>query len=448
MIVYSNYIYHNYQNEAMVALHEYSTKKTRDILDENAQLKRSVKELTVLNDLARTIGAMHNPEKIMKKILHRSLDAVEAEQGVITLVNTDATDTMKTFLREMVSSARNHPIHLHQNLLGWMQINKRPLLINDPRLDSRFRGVQWDHYIDSLLCAPLIAKSKLIGILTIYNKRDGPHFTESDQRLLSIIGAQSAQVLENARLYEEEQTLFRIQHELEVAANIQSVLLPDKPPRIEGYDVAGKNITAQWVGGDYYDYIPIDTKRWAMCIGDVAGKGLSAALLMANLQATLRSQTPLANSPKDCIERSNQLLVNCTASDRFVTCFYGVLDHHEHSFTYCNAGHDPPLLLKNELMHLKADDLVLGTFADLTYSQKTIPVDPGNILVMYSDGVTESKNKHDEEFGFDRLSKFITMHRYLPAERMTDAIINEVCSYSGGCPQADDITVVVMKRVA
>ena len=428
--------------------HTYNDSKIRDILEENNRLKKAVEELFILNELARAICALQDPEEIMQKILHRSLDAVDAKQGVITLVNANGEDPMKTFLREMGSSPDNQPIHLHRSLLGWMQINKRPLLMNDPPNDSRFRGVPWDHDIASLLCAPLMAKSKLIGILTIYNKQNGAHFTESDQRLLTIIGAQSAQVLENARLYEEEQKLFRIQHELEVAANIQKVLLPDKPPRIDGYDIAGKNITAQLVGGDYYDYIPVDTKRWAVCIGDVAGKGLSAALLMANLQATLRSQTPLADSPKDCIERSNQLLVNCTASDRFMTCFYGVLDHHEHSFTYCNAGHDPPLLLKNELMHLKADDLVLGTFADLTYSQKTIPVDPGDILVMYSDGVTESKNKHDEEFGCERLLKIITVHRSLPAERITDEIINEVCSHSGGCPQADDITVVVMKRVA
>jgi phosphoserine phosphatase RsbU/P len=416
--------------------------------DENIRLNKSVKELIILNDLARAISVLHDPEKIMQKILHRSLDAVDADQGVITLVNADADDPMKTFLREMVSSAKNHPIHLHRNLLGWMQINKCPLLISDPRHDSRFRGVQWDHDIDSLLCVPLIAKSKLIGILTIYNKQDETHFTESDKRLLSIIGAQSAQVLENARLYKEEQMLFNIQHELEIAATIQRVLLPNKSPRIDGYDVAGKNKTAQLVGGDYYDFIPIDTKRWAICIGDVAGKGLCAALLMANLQATLRSQTPLANSAKDCIEHSNQLLVNCTASDRFVTCFYGVLDHFEHSLTYCNAGHDPPLLLKNDLIHLQADDLVLGTFTDLTYSQKTIRIDPDDVLVLYSDGVTESKNIHDEEFGHERLSRIITMNRSLPADRMTDAIINEVCSYSAGCPQADDITVVVMKRVA
>jgi len=432
----------------MVALHEYSTKKIRDILDENVRLKRSVKELTVLNDLARTIGAMHDPEKIMKKILQRSIDAVDAEQGVITLVDTEAVNSMKTFIREMVKTGKHHPIHLNQNLLGWMQIHKRPLLMNDPQNDPRFRGVEWDQDIMSIVCVPLMVKSRLIGTMTIYNKRKETLFTEGDQRLLAIIGGQSAQVLENARLYEEEQSLLMMQHELEVAANIQKVLLPDKSPDLNGYEIAGKNITAQLVGGDYYDFIPVSNNRCAVCLGDVAGKGLSAALLMANLQATLRSQTPLANSPKDCIERSNQLLVNCTASDRFMTCFYGVLDHHEHSLTYCNAGHDPPLLLKNELMHLKADDLVLGTFADLTYSQKTILVEPGDVLVMYSDGVTESKNKHDEEFGRERLSKIITMNRFLAAERITDAIINEVCSYSGGCPQADDITVVVMKRVA
>jgi phosphoserine phosphatase RsbU/P len=173
------------------------------------------------------------------------------------------------------------------------------------------------------------------------------------------------------------------------------------------------------VGGDYYDFIPIDRERCAICIGDIAGKGLSAALLMANLQATLH---------------------------RFMTCFYGILDRHNHTLTYCNAGHDPPLLFKDRLLHLHADNLILGTFAGIDYTEQTIPIDPGDMLVMYSDGVTESKNENDEEFGSERLSEIIINHRSQTAEAILEKIMKSVCCYSDGCPQADDITVVVVKR--
>jgi phosphoserine phosphatase RsbU/P len=430
----------------MLSLYKYDEHRIQDIIEENTRLKHSIKELIILNDLAKSIGSLNDSDEIMHIVLHRSLDAVDAAQGVITLVDTGAVDSMKTFIREMASSAEIHPIHLHQNLLGWMHLHKRPLLINDPQNDPRFRGVKWDHGIISILCVPLMVKSKLIGILTIYNKRHQTYFTDDDQRLLSIIGAQSAQVLENARLYEGEQKLLLIQHELEVAANIQKVLLPDRPPVIDGYDIAGRNLTAQLVGGDYYDFIPIDRERCAICIGDIAGKGLSAALLMANLQATLRSQSPLVQSAKDCIERSNHLLVNCTAPDRFMTCFYGILDHHNHTLTYCNAGHDPPMLLKDRLLYLHADNLILGTFAGVDYTEQTIPIDPGDMLVMYSDGVTESKNENDEEFGSERLSEIIINHRSQTAEAILETILKSVCCYSDGCPQADDITVVVVKR--
>jgi len=426
---------------------KYDDNKIQDIIEENTRLKHAIEELTILNDLARAIGALNDSEEIMQIILHRSLEAIDGEQGVITLVDTDTVDSMKTFIRKIVRSGEHHPFHLHQSLLGWMHINKKPLLMNNPQKDPRFKGLQWDKDIASLLCVPLMAKSKLIGILTIYNKKTDAKFTDGDQRLLTIIGAQSAQVLENARLYEEEQTLLLMQRELEVAANIQKVLLPSKAPAVDGYDIAGRNITAQLVGGDYFDFIPIDHKRLAISIGDVSGKGLSAALLMANLQATLRSQALAASSAKQCIERSNYMLLNCTESDRFATCFYGILDHPEHSLTYCNAGHDPPILLKRDLIPLKAENLILGTFEGIPYTEQKVQIDIGDVLVMYSDGVTESKNKDDEEFGEKRLHDIVIANRSSPAQAILDTIVNAVCCFGGGCPQMDDITVVVVKRV-
>jgi phosphoserine phosphatase RsbU/P len=416
------------------------------IVDENKRLKRAVEELTILNDLARAIGAVNTTDEIMQILVHRSIRAIGTEQGVITLVDSARDESMKTLIRRIVSSGEQQPFHLHQHLLGWMHLNKKPLLINETQNDPRFTGTPWDKAITSLLSVPLMVKSKLIGILTVYNKKDGAGFTESDQRLLAIIGAQSAQIIENARLYEEEKELLYMQHELEVAAHIQKVLLPEKIPSLIGYDMAGRNITAQLVGGDYFDFIPLDDHRMAVCIGDVSGKGLSAALLMANFQATLRSQTTIIQSVKDIIERANHLLVNCTDNDRFVTCFFGVLDTISHTLRYCNAGHDPPMLLKDRILKLRSEDLVLGVFDNLRYTECEVTIDPGDVLVLYSDGVTESKSIADEEFGEERLSDCISAHRSRPAQAILDAVIKEVCSFGGNCPQSDDITVMVVKR--
>jgi phosphoserine phosphatase RsbU/P len=420
----------------------------RSLLEENSRLKRAIEELTILNDLARAIGALQNPDEIMQTIIRRSLRAVDAEQGVITLVDDQTDDSMKTLVRTMVSSSDQQPFHLNQNLLGWMHINRKPLLISNPGEDTRFRGVKWDAAISTLLCVPLMSKSRLIGILTVYNKKSGKHFNDEDQRLLAIIAAQSAQIVENARLYEEEKTYLKLQHELGVAAVIQNNLLPHKMPDVPGYDIAGSSVAAQMVGGDYFDFIRIDDSHIAFCLGDVAGKGLSAALLMANLQATLRGQAAITASARECMARSNRLLFHSTGSDRFVTCFYGVLDTDRHELSFCNAGHDTPFLFSasQTFERLSSDSLVLGMMEDFPYTEKSVSIYEGDVLVVFSDGVTEAKNKADEPFGDDRLEEVIRTYRDASAHDIIVKITDAVRTHMENTEPMDDITLVVVKR--
>jgi len=418
------------------------------IYEENARLKRAIEELTILNDLARAIGALQNSEEIMQTIIRRSLRAVDAEQGVITLVDEKTDDSMKTLVRTMVSSQEQQPFHLNQNLLGWMHINRKPLLIANPHEDPRFRGVKWDAAISTLLSVPLMVKSKLIGILTVYNKKNKKEFTDGDQRLLAIIAAQSGQIVENARLYEEEKSFLKLQHELGVAATIQNNLLPEKMPEIPGYDIAGSSVAAQMVGGDYFDFIHIDDTHLAFCLGDVAGKGLSAAMLMANLQATLRGQAAVTLSARECMQRSNKLLYHSTGSDRFVTCFYGVINTTTHELCYCNAGHDTPFLFSDtdQPERLSSDSLVLGMMEEFPYVEKNIPLQEGNVLVLFSDGVTEAKNIADEQFGDERLEEVIRQNRDATAHELIERITESVRIHMKNTEPMDDITLMVIKR--
>src|SRR5574341_1080604 len=296
----------------------------RALQQENQRLKRAVEELSFLNELARAIGASANLQEIIQTIVHRSLHAVHAEQGVITLVGAQAGDPMKTLVRGMDTSSENEPFRPNQSLLGWMQLYKAPLVLYEPRRDERFSGVTWDTSIVSLVCVPLLVKSELKGVLTVYNKKSGQRFTEEDQRLLAIIAGQSAQVIENARLCEEEQALFRMQEQVRLAGKIQLDLLPKTAPKIAGYDIAGKSFPAQSVGGDYFDFIVVDQNRLAVCLGDVSGKGLPASLLMANLQATVRAQTLVEATANVCVSRSNRLLCQNTDRCNFITFFYAL----------------------------------------------------------------------------------------------------------------------------
>ena len=190
-----------------------SAKDLQNLEDENRRLRRAVEELSILNDLARLIGGSMNSQEIMQTIIHRSLRAVHAEQGVITLVDAEANKPMRTLVRSMQSSGDHPQFHLTESILGWMHLNKKPLMINDPLNDERFRGIRWDPAVKSVLCVPLTIKSMMIGILTAYNKKDGKYVTDDDQRLMAIIAAQSAQVVDNARLYEQEQSLLQKQEE-------------------------------------------------------------------------------------------------------------------------------------------------------------------------------------------------------------------------------------------
>lgn len=246
--------------------------------DENQRLKRAVEELSILNELSRTISASLNSTEIMNAIVRRSLKAVHAEQGVITLVdNAQADSPMQTLIRAVVSTSQHEQFHANQALLGWMHLNKKPIIVNHPKSDERFQGVPWDPSIRNFVCVPLMVKAALRGVLIVYNKTEAEGFVDDDQRLLAIIAAQSAQVIENARLYEQEKAFLRIQEEVRLAGRIQTDLLPKTNPSIPGYDVAGKSIPAQAVGGDYFDFIRIDERRIVICLGDVSGKGLPAS---------------------------------------------------------------------------------------------------------------------------------------------------------------------------
>ncbi len=424
-----------------------SSRSAADLLaDENRRLKRAVEELSVLNDLAAAIGGSLDSREIIRIIIHRSLKALHAEQGVITLLDITADSGLKTLVRTVDGSSAQY--HLQQQLAGWMQLQKQPLRIDDPAHDARFRGVQWDPSIRSLICVPIMIKSSLRGVLTVYNRKDEAAFTDDDQRLLTIIASQSAQVLENARLYEGERLLLRINEELRLAAEIQRNLLPTAPPSVDGYAISGISAPAQVVGGDYFDFFPIGAGQVGLCLGDVSGKGLPASLLMASVQATLRGQALFDCAPGRCLQRSNTLLHHSTASDKFVTLFFAVLDSREHHLSFSNAGHERPFLISSSgtIRRLGTGGVVLSILEDYAYEDERVLLSAGDTLVVYSDGITEASNSQGEMFGEDRLGELLWKHHRLSAGELQKQILDEVHAFSDNELQGDDRTLLIVQR--
>ena len=418
---------------------------------ENERLHRAVDELSVLNELATAIGAARNVQEIMQTIVRRSLRAIGALQGDITLVGEDEGDPARTLIRTSASSSDHNVFRPSQSLLGWMHLYKSPLLINDPRHDDRFRGTTWHEAIQSILCVPLVVHGHLIGVLSLYNKKAPSGFTEGDQRLLSILAAQSAQVIENARLYEEEKKLLRFREEHRLAQTIQTNLLPRQYPVVPGYDIAGTSIPAQIVGGDYFDYIPIDEHHLALCVGDVSGKGIPAALLMASLQATLRGQAPIHGADvRACVQSANRLLCNNIKRGSFITLFYGVLDRRTHHFRYVNAGHNRPLFCRPGAapVELATGGLILGFLPGFEYKEGALTFAPGDALCIYSDGVTEAMNTAREQFDEPRLLALLRDRPPASSEDRIEQIVTAVRAHTGTAPQTDDITLLMVQRRA
>ena len=219
-------------------------------------------------------------------------------------------------------------------------------------------------------------------------------------------------------------------------------------PNFPGYDIAAQNIPARTVSGDFYDFIPVSESGLAFCLGDVSGKGMPAALLTANLQATLKGQVFVGKSPNECIGHSNTLLYNSTSSEKFATLFYGIIDRDKHELTFCNAGHDRPFLFAKEgiIPRLQTGGIVLGFLQNFQYEEEKRILNKGELLLVYSDGVTETMNTYEEEYGEERLQQLVSKSINESAQAIIDKISTELKTFSKGLPQADDITLLIIKR--
>jgi PAS domain S-box-containing protein len=239
--------------------------------------------------------------------------------------------------------------------------------------------------------------------------------------------------IENYRLLEEEKKFIKVQEELRLARDIQQHLLPETPPDIPGYDIAALNIPAKEVGGDYYDFIKISDDKLFFCLGDVSGKGIPAALLVANLQASLHSQSFITHSPRECVRNSNKLIHQNTDFNKFITLFYGLLDTAGGQIIYCNGGHDQPVFMApgREIKELKTGGIPLGFMADYEYAEEAVSFDDGNLLVLYSDGITEAMNEQEEEFGLERLNTVIKQNQKKGASDMINDILDAVMKFTG-----------------
>lgn len=273
------------------------------------------------------------------------------------------------------------------------------------------------------------------------------HIRQQDQ-----LGALSASFNEMtasvSELIEEQRQRQRLENELLIAREVQEQLFPRSLPTLPGIELGAICRPARTVSGDYYDFIPLESKRLGIALADISGKGISAALLMASLQAALRSQAMLDGQcgTAELVTRLNRHLFRTTSDDRYATFFYAVYDAESRILTYTNAGHLAPFYVADgHVEQLDEGGTVVGLFEDCPYTQGTLKVSPGSVLVAFSDGLTEPENVYGEEYGVRRLQEEVLRQRDSPAQRMAENLIAAADQWAGAPDQADDITVVVAR---
>ena len=431
--------------EGMAATAAVSTEVStslQGVLSQEKQLEAGP-QMQALIRAGRELAGNMPLEDLFNLIMNLSIDAVGAARGVLMTLEGD----------ELVPrAARGEGFRISNTVRNRVIKEKASLLVRDARLDEAFaeRMSIVQQQIRSMLAVPLQTDDRVIGLIYL----DSPHFvhefTKEDLSLLTVMANVAAIRIEHTRLAEVEHAERMHAKELDQAADIQRKLLPPHAPNVPGVELAGYNAACRTVGGDYYDFLPYPDGRVALLVGDVAGKGMPAALLMSSLQARVQV---LFDDPTDLaklVTRLNKIITSNCPTNRFITFFIGVLDPSTGELVYVNAGHNPPLLVhKNgSVEKLEGTGVILGILPIAQYEQKSARLDPGDVVVLFSDGVTEAVRPGvDEEFGEDRLADILAELKNEPAQSIIDSINQRVQEFTGGAPPADDITLVIAKRL-
>jgi len=406
----------------------------------------SAEEQQLLDRITSSVSAAMSAEEIKRLVIGVSLDSIRAERGYVTLLpQQQRDDGSTTSTRSYDRPGDALPRHLRMVLAGFMGRHQEPLLVNEAVTDERFKGCEWCQMpIRSVLAVPLTVKARLVGYLALFNKKTGG-FTRQDQKHLYLVGELSAETLVLAQLRTD------YLKDLEAARIIQQTLLPKETPKIRGFDVAGMMVPSKMVGGDYFDYPLLSDGRLGFVVADVSGKGLPAAMLMCSLQATVRSQAAASSSCLECLNNINRMLINLPMpTGDYVTLFLAVLDAGQKTLCYSNAGHNPPLLFRADgiFQRLTTGGRFLGVAGlsdEAPYDEARVSLSKGDLLLIFSDGVIEARNKKDEQFGENRLLEAVKPILTQAASDILSGINKAVHDFTGERSAADDLTLMVVK---
>jgi serine phosphatase RsbU (regulator of sigma subunit) len=409
------------------------------------ETERRALEKEVLLEISKTLATPFDVEEVIAEIFKTLRLVVMYDAAAVYLVNR------RSQALEMVSEV-GYPqgsedafgLMVGQGVVGWVAKTGEAVIVPDVKQDPRYVAARPE--TRSELAAPLVIEGRTLGVFNLESDVEDAYH-EGHLEILGAFAAQAAVAIERARTTRELLERRRLEKELAIAREIQQSFLPKTPPDVPGFEIAGTMQAHDEVGGDYFDFIRVSETRLGIAIADVSGKGIPAALIMAGFRMSLLAEIRNEFAIRAVMSKVNGLLHESTDRDKFVTAFYGVLDYHNRVLICSNAGHNPPILFraKGTLEYLSDGGVALGVLADARYEEKPVFIERGDVLVLYTDGVTEAESPEREQFGRRRLEACVRRLLGGSSQEIMSGIIAEVAAFSGSRGQTDDLTLVVLR---
>lgn len=448
------------------------------------RLERSTEEMQIeeslvfdfLHGLGEAFSETIRPADLHRLIVEGATRVLDAQGGALYLTERTGSKLTPTFISKgcppmvdvpphilqqaaaspvaLESFLRLHTIGGGEGLLGRVWQSGTPLCLNEFSEAPELVKLRHSSFgASSVMVAPLLYAKQNMGVLALANSSMGAPFSTNDFVVFKSIAEQSAFALYNAIIYSEANEKKRLDHDLEIARDIQRILLPSEAPSVNGFEINGMNIPARQVSGDYFDYIKVDEERLGVAIADVSGKGVPASLIMAICRSVLRSQAIGNPSPAEVLQKVNRQLYPDIKEDMFISMAYLVLDHVRSGVILARAGHDAPLLYAQkteEVRPLKTPGMVVGIDSGDVFDRLTkdvaVPLEPGDCILLYTDGITEALDNEGNEFGLERMLQAFRASAKQGPRAIVSRLIEELRDYVGATPQNDDITLIAIRK--
>lgn len=414
------------------------------------EIQKQLRDLQIVHEITQLLTGSYDLQQILNHTAERVVAALRVKACGIRILNEATGELLIRAVHGLSEEYLNKPpILLENNEIDLAAFKGRTVYIEDARTDPRirFRDKSAKEGIVSGLCVPLTHRGRTVGVLRVYTA-ERRLFNPDEIELLRSIAAQAAAAIINSRLYEERLAAENTQRQIRYAGEVQRRMIPAEAPRHPALDIASVYAPTLEVGGDFFDFIELPGDRLGIGIADIVGKGVPAALLMASIRSALRTYAlgPGGRDPAEVMLYLNHHLCQDTRPEEFATFFYGVIDPSGTQLRYCNAGHEPPLLLRGDAFtRLDVGGLIVGAFHDAHYDSTDIRLNEGDILLLTTDGATEAMNFEREVFGRARLHESMLKYRSLDAAHLARQVLWDLRRFAGLADQSDDIALVVVK---